>query len=142
MINTTLRRQDVQAVSNRLSPVIECLFLWVAGITIGVWVPLQLNIQGMLSLALLIFLSRAVLRTLGIGLLFRLIRPYQRDFNFIGMGLFPLGSLSIAFCMQPFYLASNGSIPPVTIIGGVALAIIFTQATNATVIPIRQSTPK
>ena len=142
LINTTLRRQDVQAVSNRLSPVIECLFLWVAGITIGVWVPLQLNIQGMLSLAMLIFLARAVLRTLGIGLLFRLIRPYQRDFNFIGMGLFPLGTLSIAICMQPFYLASNGSIPPVTIIGGMALAIIFTQATTATVRPISQSVPE
>lgn len=133
LINVTLRRRDVQALSERINPVTEGLFLTVAGSMIGVRSSdSPLNIQGMAYLAMLLFVSRAIAKTLGVGLLWRLLGPSSEDRPFAGTWLLPQGSLAIAICVQPLFVAWEGPLQAVTIIGGTAVAVALSQAVVST----------
>lgn len=133
LINVTLRRRDVQALSERIHPVIESLFLVVAGSMIGIRSSdSSLSLQGMAYLAMLLFVSRAIAKTLGIGLLWRLLRPPAGERSFVGTWLLPQGSLAIAVCVQPLFVAWEGPMQAVTIIGGTAIAVALSQAVVST----------
>ncbi|OGG45845.1 MAG: hypothetical protein A3F84_25385 [Candidatus Handelsmanbacteria bacterium RIFCSPLOWO2_12_FULL_64_10] len=133
LMNVTLRRRDVQTFSERIHPVMESLFLLVAGSMIGVRTSdSPLNVQGMASLAMLLFVSRAIARTLGVGLLWRLLGPSSADRPFAGTWLLPQGSLAIAVCVQPLFVAWEGPMQAVTIIGGTAIAVALSQAVVST----------
>jgi hypothetical protein len=132
-INATLRRQDLQALSSHVTPVVEGLFLIVAGSLIGIRSSdSPLNVQGMASLALLLFVSRAIAKTLGGGLLWRLLRLSPGDRSFVGVRLLPQGSLAIAVCVQPLFVAGEGPMQAVTIVGGTAIAVVLSQAVAST----------
>lgn len=133
LMNVTLRRRDVQTLSERIHPVMESLFLLVAGSMIGVRTSdSPLNVQGMAYLAMLLFVSRAIARTLGIGLLWRLLGPPAGDRPFAGTYLLPQGSLAIAVCVQPLFVAWEGPMQAVTIIGGTAIAVTLSQVVVST----------
>ncbi|MSS73622.1 MAG: hypothetical protein EXS64_19345 [Candidatus Latescibacteria bacterium] len=133
LINVTLRRRDVQTLSEHAHPVIESLFLLVAGSMIGVRSSdSSLNIRGMAYLAMLLFVSRAIAKTLGVGLLWRLLRPSAGDRPFVGAWFLPQGSLAIAVCVQPLFVAWEGPLEVVTIIGGTAIAVALSQAVAST----------
>jgi hypothetical protein len=133
LINVTLRRRDVQTLAEHLHPVMEGLFLVVAGSMIGVRSSdSSLNIRGMAYLAMLLFVSRAIAKTLGVGLLWRLLRPAAGERAFVGAWLLPQGSLAIAVCVQPLFVAWERPMEVVTIIGGMAIAMALSQAVAST----------
>ncbi len=133
LINATLRRRDVQSMSTGVSPVVEGIFMIVAGAAIGVRsADSPLNLKGVVYLALLLFLSRAIAKTLGVGLLWRLLRPSRADRAFVGMWQLSQGSLAIAVCMQPLFAPTEGPMQVVTILSGTALAVALSQAAAST----------
>jgi len=133
LMNVTLRRRDIQTLSERIHPAMESLFLLIAGCMIGVRTSdSPLSIEGMAYLATLLFVSRAIARTLGIGLLWRLLGPSPADRPFAGTYLLPHGSLAIAVCMQPLFVASQGPMQAVTVIGGTTIAVALSQVVVST----------
>jgi len=139
LINATLRRTDLQALSRNVTPVVEGLFLTVAGSMIGIRSSdSPLSIRGLAYLALLLFVSRAVAKTLGGGLLWRLLRLPPGDRAFVGTWLLPQGSLAVAVCVQPLFVAGEGPMQAVTILGGTAIAVALSQAV-ASALPQRRA---
>ena len=91
-----------------------------------------LNLKGVVYLALLLFLSRAIAKTVGVGLLWRLLRPSRADRAFVGMWQLSQGSLAIAVCVQPLFAPTEGPMQVVTILSGTALAVALSQAAAST----------
>jgi hypothetical protein len=138
LINATLRRRDALFLASRLHPAMEGIFLVFAGSMIGIHgSDSAVHVPGMVKLALLLFLSRAIAKTLAVGLLWRLLPPSRTGRDFLGTWVLPQGSLAVAICVQPLFVAAEGPMQAVNLIGGMAAAMALSQAAASTFHPPR-----